>query len=239
MAVTLDPLVDETRRGQIVRQLRGLIVSGAVPAGQRLTEQGLADQLGVSRAPLREAIGELVDCGLLVSQPYRGITVRNFTRRDLEELYSMRTALEKFAFRTCWDKRTPEALNDLRNRNEAVQSHPLDGDSPLHGIELELELHSWCYELSDHTLLQQAWRRIVPNLQFYFALNERAHQPAGMPQNPHDTYVELACGDDLNEMLAHLDTHLRQGLARTLSYIDTASDATSEEYAQDGKVAKL
>ena len=220
MVMQVDPIGATTRRSQIVHSLRQLIVSGAVPEGQRLMEQNLAEKLGVSRAPLREALRELVDCGLLVSQPYRGIRLRSFSARDLTELYTMRLELEKFAFRECWARRSPGMLKDLQMRGDALRSCPVDAANPASEIELELALHSWCYEVSDHRLLQQTWQRMVPNLQLYFALQARAFKIGGLPQNPHVTYVELACGDDLEEMMAHLDVHLKNGLERTLSYID-------------------
>ena len=229
MSMDLPPLSEETRRSQIVRSLRRLIVSGSVEEGQRLTEQDLADRLGVSRAPLREAMQELVDSGLLISRPYKGISVRTFTIQDIKELYSMRFVLEKFAFRECWDKRTAGARDDLRQRNEwLLDCHTKEND-PLVGIQLELCIHSWCYEVSSNRLLQQFWHKMLPNIQLYFALNERAHQPGGLTHNPHDAYVALALGDDLDAMIDHLDAHLRQGLERTLKFIDSGSKGGGPE----------
>ena len=111
---SIKPLDDQTRRGQIVKALRDLVLGGELMPGTRLTETDLAGRLGVSRAPLREAIRELVNIGLLVSVPYKGLFVRTITRRDLEELYSLRTALEQFAFAQTWDKRSPAACADLK-----------------------------------------------------------------------------------------------------------------------------
>lgn len=215
----LKPIEDRTRRGQITARLRELIVSGALAPGTRLTETGLAARLGVSRAPLREAVRELVERGLLVSEPYKGLFVRSVTRADLEELYSLRTALEQFAFREAWPKRAPEALAELRRRNARLDAAIAAGDRPDLAIDLELELHSWCYELSGHRLLLETWQRIRPNLQLYFVLHQRAHGRAGPLREAHDRYVALACGDDLAAMLAHLESHMRQGLAKTLSCI--------------------
>lgn len=217
---SLKPVDGHTRRGQIVRQLRDFIVSGQLSPGDRLTEADLASRLGVSRAPLREAIRELVDGGLVVSEPYKGLFVRSVTRRDLEELYSLRTALEQFAFRQAWEKRTEAAREDLANRNAELAKVVTVGQDPGLAIELELHLHNWCYELAGHSLLQKSWQKMLPNLQFYFTLHQKAHKRAGPLREAHDVYVELACGDDLEAMLRHLEDHMRQGLETTTSFID-------------------
>lgn len=221
----LAPLTEPTRRDHIARSLRDMIVSGAVPAGERLTESELAGELGVSRAPLREAIRELVSDGLLISQPYRGLFVRSFTRKDLEELYSLRTTLERMAFREAWDRRTPEALADLEARHAALIVAADAGDAAA-GIERELALHGWCFETSGHGLLIDVWRRIRPNLQFYLMLHQRAHARPGPRRDAHRTYVAHAMGDDLQAMQDHLEDHLRQGLERTLAYIEADEQGT-------------
>lgn len=215
----IDPLDTGTRRSQIVRRLTEYIAGGSLPVGSRLTEVELSRQLGVSRAPLREAIRELVDKGLLVSLPYRGLFVRDFTIRDLDELYSLRTALEQLAFRRCWGKRTPDACADLRQRNTVLKAAVEAGTEPVRAIELELRLHDWAYELAGHGLLREAWERLKPNLQFYFTLHQRAHQRAGPLIDAHETYVDVACGDDLEAMLSHLEQHMQQGYERVAKFI--------------------
>jgi DNA-binding GntR family transcriptional regulator len=201
----LKPIDDQTRRGQIVRRLRELIVGGQVSPGARLTETDLATRLGVSRAPLREAIRELVDSGLVVSIPYKGLFVRSITRRDLEELYSLRTALEQLAFREAWGKRDAAACDDLKSRNTELTRVITEGTEPRRAIELELTLHSWCYELAGHSLLQQT--------------HQKAHGRKGPLREAHDLYVACACGDDLDAMLRHLEDHMRQGLETTKSFL--------------------
>lgn len=220
----LKPIEDQTRRGQIVLQIREIIVSGRVKPGERLTETDLATRLGVSRGPLREAIRELVDTGLVVSIPYKGLFVRSTTAKDLKELYSLRTTLECLAFRECWSKRNPVACDDLRGRNALLTKVITEGTDPLLAIELELKLHSWCYEMAGHNLLLKSWERMKPNLQFYFTLHQNAHERKGPLREAHDVYVNLACGDNLDEMLAHLEDHMRQGLGVTSSFIETIPD---------------
>lgn len=217
--VKLKPIVDETRRGQIVRHLRQLIVNGNVQPGERLTETRLADQLGVSRAPLREAIRDLVESGLVESLPYKGLFVRSVTRQDLEELYSLRTALEQFAFQQCWSKRDSNARADLEQRHADLLSEIDRNEDTERAIELELHLHDWCYELAGHTLLQKTWSQMKPNLQFYFTLHQRAHNRAGPLRQGHEVYVTCALGDSLVAMQNHLDLHMRQGLEATKMHL--------------------
>ena len=215
----IKPLSDSTLRGRTTTHLKQLIVAGELQPGTRLTEKGLADALGISRGPLREAIRELVDIGLVVSEPYKGLFVRQVTRKDLEEIYSLRTSLEQFAFRECWNKRNPTALSDLQQRNAKLSATVKAGQDRLGVIEDELHLHSWSYELSGHQLLLQSWNRLMPNLQFYFAMHQQAHERPGPKRHAHDIYLELACGDDLEAMLDHLLDHMRQGLETTMSFI--------------------
>ncbi len=220
----IERLTESTRREHIVRSLRELIVSGAVPAGTRLTETELSAQLGVSRAPLREAIRELVSSGLLVSQPYKGLFVRGVSHRDLQELYSLRTTLEQMAFRECWEVRDAAALDDLDARHERLVESTVRGDDPVGTINLEMKLHSWCYELSGHRLLMDAWEHILPSLQFYFTLHQKAHARPGPRRDAHEVYVKLAKSDDLSAMLAHLEDHMRQGLKRTAQLLGTETE---------------
>jgi len=220
--VALQPISDSTLRGRCVDQLRDLIVTGDLVPGSRLTETELASALGVSRGPLREAIRELVDIGLVVSAPYKGLFVRKMTRNDLEEIYSLRTALERFAFQICWPQRNEKALLDLHKRRDVLQAAADDPSDRNNAITKELELHSWCYELSGHKLLQQSWRRLRPNLQFYFAVHHKAHARTGPFPLSHDTYFRLASGNNLDAMLEHLDEHMRQGLETTVNFFETS-----------------
>ena len=109
-ATALSPVEDRTLRAQVRRQILDRVLDGQFKLGERLVETALSSQLQVSRAPLREALRELVDQGILISEPYKGFRVRPVSERDLTELYSIRTALEKFAFYLAWPLRTPDAL---------------------------------------------------------------------------------------------------------------------------------
>ena len=217
----LQPVVDGTLRAQIARQLLAQVTGGHLLPGQRLTETALATDLQVSRAPLREAIRELVDRGILISQPYRRLFVRPVSIKDLQELYSMRTALERFAFQLAWDLRTPQALADLQARyDRLVQAQP--GHDQATTIECESNFHSWVYELTCHTLLQSHWQRLLPLVQIYMSLHHKIHGSHGEFRHMTSEYVERASTGSLDAMLTHIDEHMRQGLDSVIATMQLA-----------------
>src|SRR3954468_19170524 len=84
----------QTLADAVTNELRELIVDGVFPAGMRLVEHNLADQLEVSRVPLREAIMQLEAEGLVRRIPRRGTVVATLTATDVVELFEVRESLE-------------------------------------------------------------------------------------------------------------------------------------------------
>lgn len=91
------PLVVQTVEDAVVDRLRRLILSGQLARGQRLVQTELAESLGVSRTPIREALKRLGREGLVTLSSYKGATVSRFSTPDLDEVYTIRTALESHA----------------------------------------------------------------------------------------------------------------------------------------------
>jgi len=212
----LKPVEDYTLRAQAARRILEMVTSGHYLPGERLTETALAEQLQVSRAPLREAIRELADQGILVNRPYRDLRVRPVSAQDLEELYSLRTALEQFAFRLAWSMRSPEALRGLEERYGAL-IEALERGDPATANERELAFHSWVYELTGHDLLLSHWRRLAPLVQIYMSLHHRTHGAHGQFRHMSTEYLRLAGGDSLDAMCEHIFLHMKQGLTSVMA----------------------
>lgn len=81
----------------IFRQLEGMILSGKIEPGERINESRLSGQLGVSRAPIREALRLLASSGILEIRAKRGMFVRELEIKEVEELYDIRAALDVLA----------------------------------------------------------------------------------------------------------------------------------------------
>ena len=211
----LSPIEDRTLRAQVRRQILDEVLGGRFLPGERLVETALSSQLRVSRAPLREALRELVDQGILVSEPYKGFRVRPVSERDLKELYTMRTALEKFAFSLAWPLRTPENLAVLDARHDDLMATRATGDQ-ARAIEREIAFHSWVYETTQHQLLIDHWTRLSHLVRIYMSLHNKLHGPRGAFGAMSTLYRDIARGDDIDSMLSHVDEHMVQGFDSVL-----------------------
>src|SRR5947207_11071032 len=92
--VGLTALDDSNLVGQVARILTGAIIAGRLPPGAKLAEAGVARELGISRAPVREAARLLERQGLLVASPRRGFFVRRLEAADIDEIYDLRICVE-------------------------------------------------------------------------------------------------------------------------------------------------
>ena len=106
----------------VVEKLEQLIFSGRYRPGERLREQILADELGVSRAPLREAIRTLEERGLLERMPHSGVQVVALSNEKLSQMLSTREALEGMAARQAAENMTVSEVNALKRTVEMLKS---------------------------------------------------------------------------------------------------------------------
>jgi DNA-binding GntR family transcriptional regulator len=100
---------------QVHAELLERIVAGELPPGARLRQEALADELGVSRTPLREALARLVSEGLVEFVPNRGATVANRDFGDMEEAWRARLVIEPGAARLAAERRERAAIERMRD----------------------------------------------------------------------------------------------------------------------------
>jgi DNA-binding GntR family transcriptional regulator len=218
----VDRLRKSTFRQHIAERLRAAILSGEIAPGAQLVETTLAAQFDVSRGPLREALRELIEEGLLVTVPYTGTHVIALTVDDIREIYSMRVTLERFAFEQAWSRRDAAFVRELNRRN-AVLTQAIDAGDDAASILAELDLHGLVYETTGHKLLQRTWQSLRGRLQLYWAAHHRAHASRGPRRDSHDSYVQAAQGEDLQLMLAEITNHMGRGAERTESFMRFAN----------------
>jgi DNA-binding GntR family transcriptional regulator len=98
---------------KLASQLHARVLSGELPSGTRLRQKALAEEFGVSRTPVREALRKLQAGGLVELQPNRGAVVRGLSPRDIRDAYEVRAALEALAAGLAAERATREQLRRL------------------------------------------------------------------------------------------------------------------------------
>jgi DNA-binding GntR family transcriptional regulator len=207
----IQPLPLVTRRSLVVDALREAILTGELPPGTKITEMDLVARLHVSRGPIREGIRELIDEGLLSSQPYTGTYVTTMDEKTIGEAYGLRRVLEKYAFTLVWPRRDTEFKRTLMRRYEALLVAAERGGS-AEEMRAEIEFHGVPYEFSGDTLLMNTWRHVTRRMQLCFILH-RATPESPNSVSMHERFLELALGDNLELMLQEVDKHIDMGLA--------------------------
>ncbi len=163
----LEPKVRKSLREEIVEDLRLMIMAGHLPAGERIYESRLAEQLEVSRVPVREALTLLEQEGLVRRQPNRGVYVAKLSIAELAEFYSLRSVIEGFAIELAIEQHTKDDLARLNEQLETL-SEMLRTQVKPEIYKADIGFHERLVEASHHSLLIHFWRQIISLMKAQF-----------------------------------------------------------------------
>ena len=141
-------------RDVVFNTLRQSILTGELKPGERLMEIHLADKLGVSRTPIREAIRKLELEGLVTMIPRRGAEVAQITEKSLRDVLEVRRALDALAVELAWERITPQQLEQLREACDAFERETKRGDANQMA-RADVALHDIILVASGNTRLMQ------------------------------------------------------------------------------------
>lgn len=157
----------------ISEQIRGRILDGTLKPGERLVEDRLSAELGVSRVPVREALRGLSAEGLVTLLPRRGATVVEVTPETVTELVEVRALLEGLNARLAAQRHEPEIVAQLKDTlargNEAAKA-----GTSAELTRLNAEFHERLAEASRNSVLSDVMRSLRERTSIAFAINGRA-----------------------------------------------------------------
>ena len=134
--ISFQPMMESRPIREIAYEvLKHAIITGEIPAGERIVETDYADRLHISRTPLREALRKLERDGLVEYVLRRGVVVRAFTIADVDEIYTIRNALEMLTLPAIIEKATEEDIASLRahlhEMDDLIEARDFDALSPV------------------------------------------------------------------------------------------------------------
>ena len=204
---SLGQIKNKSLRERILDTLRNAIISGELKPGQTLVETDLATQLGVSRAPLREAIHILNSEGLLESIPYHGTTVKKLTKTDIEELYSLRSVLESFAIQRIIEQEDPSLVKKLHNTYELMLAAAQKNDW-LELNTIDRQFHDQIIQLSGHSLLESTWSTVQMRVQQVMAIRNMRNRDIVEVAKNHLPILDALEKCDLEPALKAIQEHV-------------------------------
>lgn len=220
-----------TLRARVHQHLRDAILSAQIPPGTLLQEVPLAASLGVSRGPVREALGDLAAEGLVTITPRRGAVVSTLTKQDFLEAYQVREALESMAVRLAVPIITRDGFRVLEAAQERMIRAAADGDFGSF-FDGNVAFHEAWVHASDNAKLLDIYQRLMAQLVVYRqpsaflrgGLDQSIREHQGIVDAARVGDAELAAG----RMLQHIEVPQRR--------LATMSD---EEWAHETQQAML
>jgi DNA-binding GntR family transcriptional regulator len=153
-----------TLREKILENIRDAIISGALTAGSRVSEPDLAERYGISRTPIREAFRQLESEGYLTVIPRRGAVVSEFSQKDVEEFYAIKSILEGYAARRACEKLTPKELDRLQAINDRLLDLASHNDIKAF-FKVHNDFHDLFIKAADNEKLRELITSLVTRFQ--------------------------------------------------------------------------
>lgn len=189
--------------------IREQILAGGFKQGEHLVEAKIAEQLNISRGPVREAFKLLRAEGLLNEEPRRGTFVVSLTAQDVRDIYGLRAALEGSAARLIARSKDPEALGRLRALAGDIDRAVASGDAIEVG-RADLAFHEGLCEMCGNSRIHEVFMRYVPTLRGLLRLDEQVLRSLEEISHQHRPFVDAIEAGDEERAARLLNEHSEQ-----------------------------
>lgn len=192
----LRPLDRPSTAGVIADSIRERIMDGAFAPGEQLTEAQLADQLEVSRGPVREAFQRLVQEGLLTAVPHRGVFVTTIEPDEVADVYLARSVVEREAARLVVRRGDPRVVAALRSLVDEMATSAVDG-SWGDIAETDLRFHATLVAEAGSARLDRMYRTLLAETRLCLRGLRHVHPDPAEVVAEHQALVDaIADGDE-------------------------------------------
>ena len=193
-------------RSRVVDVLREGILTGKYRPGDRLNESQIARELNISRIPVREALSQLQEQGLVQNQERRGMFVTHIGTQEVDQIFAVRLLLEGEALRLARKHMTPQ----IRSQLEAilVKMEAWDGNL-LESAALDLQFHRILWKACANPYLERALNSLMVTLFAHKTLEHVTHDVRRWRLSHHRILLDAVMGVSGEDPQAVLETHIR------------------------------
>jgi DNA-binding GntR family transcriptional regulator len=197
-----------TLMDQAFQQIKEAIRSGKLKPGDRLVETQLAEEMQISRFPIREAMRYLEKEGLVQTKPFKGTYVAQLTEKDMEELYSLRSAIEELAVRILIKNIDEKKIKKLESIVAAmVQASEDDNIDKM--ISEDLRFHQTICEMSGHRKLLDVWLNLENQLQVFLTIEKNLFENSCQFVTTHHPILEAIKSRKIGPAQKAIRDHLK------------------------------
>lgn len=206
---------DQNIADQVADELREAIQSGELEPGERLVERKLAERLGVSHIPVREALAKLAEERLVERQPRRGARVAALTAEELAEISTLRIVLEQFVCQRVQERWNDRSEAKLRRIVATMVEAAERGDGERM-FGLDRKFHELLWELADHHLLMDMTSQLRGRINGFLRATNNALEPADRIAHAqaHAEIVDAIASGDLERARSTMARHVEIAAAR-------------------------
>lgn len=198
-------------REEIREQLIDDILSGRLTPGTRIVETRIAQELGVSQAPVREALRDLELFGFVTSSPFRGTQVKEISPEDLLEIYPIRAALEAVGARAAATRIDDDTLARLEALIVAMREAAAKADHRAH-VDADYAFHQAIIKASGNRMLQHVWQtmRLATTTFVTHSMTQLTHRSLQEIGERHVPVLEALRTRDPNLAEAAMRRHIEE-----------------------------
>lgn len=212
-----DRVEPRTLKEDVLNLLRQAIINGKLPPGAELNQTEIANELGISRGPVREALGQLEQEGLIDNVPYKGVVVTALTPEFIEEVYSIRGLLERLAVERAIARLTDDDLDRLNEVVEQMRA-AAEAQDQQELVQLDLRFHESIVEMADHKLLLKFWKLLEISVQRCLHSRHQIYRSLDQVIGDHPVLVSAIADRDAERASRLLHQHIMEAGEQLLEH---------------------
>ncbi|HEX7002955.1 MAG TPA: GntR family transcriptional regulator [Trueperaceae bacterium] len=221
-----EPVTPTTIKSQVAHSIRRAILTGRLRPGDHISEASIAEQMGVSRAPIREALNQLKEQGLVVMRPHRGAFIRELRPDDVYDLIRLRAELEGYLGERLIDQGVSDELLESLRGHMAAMEEAAARDDFLGVVEHDEAFHQAMLRASNDGALIEVMQGIGFRIRTYMVVTKLIARNLDEAARDHQRIIDVLERGDRENVRSVMALHVTH-------YIDTLAPVNETVGAVD------